>query len=429
MFETAIKPSATEFRNRSQFAIMGENLVAMARAWLSGEGNWRPPEEGCAELCKLARKHGVDGLAGALVSTGTPFPEDIGNRAFASYCTNTVRYQQASLVCRQVRDAAQANAIPLSFVKGPALASAYGDDGVRGFGDIDVLVRNGDDALRLAALCGFAIPPGAQEIPSSIGRRLRNVGRIEVTADAFTIELTSGNLPAHEALHSLYRHWPERYLLPAKDSEPFPIPDVEAHLLFLLQHLALHWGSRLIWLIDFAVLMRRRDFDSDWLEYAAEKIEMRRLLRAVTGFCRHHLDESIAELGRGPVGWKDGLFLNLISPEGLVTGSFHKYNKDPIPRMPDFFLSLFQHVFATDLLYPSGSIRDAGPRWIGQWFQYFMWPGGRGMALVARWTTPLFCVWMTVWIWVLIKQSPLALLRFGRRELSDPCDRQGGDAL
>jgi len=418
MPDTEIQPSRANPQNRRQSRATGENLVAMARAWLAGDRDWRPPEDGCAELWRQARKHGTDGIAGALVSAGAQFPDDFRSRAFASYCSNTMHFLQALAVCRKIREAAQLEGIPFSFVKGPALASAYGDDGIRGFGDLDVLVRNGDDARRLAASCGFVIPPGWREVPSSAARRLHGIGRLETDAGPFTVELAFGSLAANEPLHSLCCHWADRYLLPPGGADPFPVPSAEAHLLFLLQHLGLHWCSRLIWLVDFAVIMRRNNFDSDWLEQAAARLEMRRLLRAVTVFCHRHLDEAVGELGRGPTGWKDGLFLSLISPPGLVKGTFHKYNHDSAPRVPDFFLGVFEHVFATDALLPSFSARRTAPRWTGAWLQHVVKPGGRMMVLVGLWVTPLLFLAMTALVCALLKQSPAALLRMGRRELS-----------
>ncbi len=297
-------------------------LRALMRAWYHRDSEWSPDVRDREVFWGLVRRHGLDGMAGALAAQGTRFPAPLHERAVHAYCSNVLRYRQAEALCRTLSRLAGEGR--LSVVKGPALAAAYGDDGTRGFGDIDVLVPDAASAFGLAGACGLRIKHGYIETPAVFWKRARNIGRVEASGPRMTVEFTHGVDAANQPLHTLLAQWPERFLLRADAQQPFPVPDDSAHLLFLLQHLALHWCNRLIWLADFAALMRRRRFDGAWLEEAAGRLELRRLLRAVTSFCNTTLDPDLPVLCRDKPGWKDGLFLAMLSDEALTRSALFK---------------------------------------------------------------------------------------------------------
>jgi hypothetical protein len=410
--------------NPQSCASLGDELLGLSRAWLRGDRAWLPAIIESQHLWSLARRHGVDGLAGGLVAAGAVVPAPLDRLAFESYCNNALRFQQVIQLSHKIRDAAQSARIPLSFVKGPALASAYRDEGVRGFGDLDILVPDGNAARALAKMCGLEILHGDADAPPLFWKRAKGIGRVEAGSGRFGVEFTFASTPANQPLHELYRRWPERYLLPADSSESIPVPAPEAHLLFLLQHLAQHWCDRLIWRVDFVVLMRSEIFDADWLEHAANRLQMRKFLRGVTAFCRRHLDEAVPELGCGRIGWKDGLYLSLLSPQTLTSTALSKYGHQRGGAVKDALLGAFQHVFATDMEKPVCDRRHAASRWMGEWLQHVLFPGGSLTTKLGPLVTPIMFLAMTIIVCTVFRRSPRGFTRKARRWLSDGASLQ-----
>ena len=398
----------------------GEQLFSLVRAWLRGDSEWRPSGERHARLWALARRHGLDGMAGALAARGADVPDIFREQGLEVYCTNALRFRRAQALCVEIRAAARQAGLPLSFVKGPALAPAYGDDGVRGFGDIDVLVPDGAAGRKLEDLCGLEVVAGAEDVPRFFWRRARSIGRVLAVGTHFEVEFTEGTEPGNEPLHMLFQEWRDDFLLPPESGDPFPVPAPHAHLLFLLQHVALHWLNRLIWLVDLGVAMRAGPFDADRLEHAAARLEMRKLLRAATGFCRRHFDETLPELGRGRTGWKDGLFLSMIAPETFARTILFKYKNTFISRITDGILVALQHVLITDLERPSMSNRHRAPAWTVAKLQYLLAPGGPRLEWILAFAAPLLYVWMVTLVCLVFRRTPRGFAREARRLLADP---------
>lgn len=396
---------------------IGHDLLALLRTWHQGGTAWEPATPDAAALWRQVRRHGLDGMAGALAARGGTVPEALVEPANAAYCTIALRARQAELLGQRLGGVAQAEGRRLSCVKGLALVAAYGDDGVRGFGDIDVLIEQSDTARLLADRCGLTVPPEAGGVPAPFWRRMRSVGRIEARGGAFAVEFTTGHEPASDALHDICRDWPDQYFLSVGSEGRLPVPAPAAHLLFLLQHLGLHWFNRLIWLADVAVLMRNGAFDAAWLEHAAARLEMRKMLRAVTVFCRRYLDESLCELGVGPTGWKDGLYLAMLAPDAWSRTALFKYAHTPGSGARDILLGALQTSFASDHERPVVSRDHCAPRWVTDWLQYVIWPGGTWVARLTRPVVPALYGGMVAMVCLVFRRLPGRLAREARREL------------
>ena len=391
------------------------HLRSLTRAWYHRDSHWMPDVQDWDGFWGLIRRHGLDGMAGCLAAHGACFPEPLRERATAAYFSNVLRYRQAETLCSKI--SRSAGEVPLSVVKGPALAAAYGDDGIRGFGDIDVLVPDAGSAFGLASACGLTVKHGTIETPAVFWKRAREIGRIEASDARLTVEFTHGADAANQPLHTFVTQWPERFLLRADASQAFPVPEDHAHILFLLQHIAMHWCNRMVWVVDFAVLMRQRRFDRDWLEEAAGQMEMRRLLHAITRFCNREIDPGLPVLCQDKPGWKDGLFLTMLSDGAWERGAFFKYAGGKWAEwVADPVLGALAHIVATDLSAPSGNRTRCASRWTRDWLQYVIHPGGNIFCHLIVPIIPFLFLVMLLLLGIAFRRGPRGFLRLAAAE-------------
>lgn len=396
-----------------------EHLRTLIRAWYHHDSDWSPPVQDWDGFWTMARRHGLDGMAGALAVHGAQIPTPLQERAIHAYASNVLRYKRAEALCQTISRAAGDRR--LSVVKGPALAAAYGDEGVRGFGDIDIIIPDAVSGFDLAHTCGLKIQHGLIETPTVFWKRVRNIGRIEASdAQQMTVEFTHGADKGNEPLHTLFTEWPGHFLLKADAQQPFPVPEDHAHIIFLLQHLAVHWCNRLVWLADFAVVMRRKRFDGAWLEEVAGRLEMRRFLHAVTLFCNTAIDADLPVLCHGKRGWKDGLFLAMLSDEAWARPAFSKYEggrwsdwvKDPV-------LGALHLIYSSDLSHPSFSRKWQASKWTQDWLQYVIHPKGHAFYYLIIPIFPFLFLVMLLLVCVAFRRGPLGFLRLASQQAAE----------
>ncbi len=237
---------------------------------LARDQNWN-------HLFAAAEKHGVTNLLAARLS-GVAQTFAGARTAFLSAALTQLKDRQRNLLFSAMAmtaellrlldrfSAAGIDAVP---VKGPVLAlRAYGDPGMRHYGDLDLLVRHSEvaRATELLVACGYN-----PEVS------LENIARKRIPGEyAFTHRQSSLRVELHT--ERTLRYYPRRVsfdelFLRRKpillDGRPVAALSPEDDLLMLCVHGAKDLWERLIWVADIAGLLHREPA-MDWSFLFAE---------------------------------------------------------------------------------------------------------------------------------------------------------------
>ncbi len=158
--------------------------------------------------------------------------------------------------------------IPALVVKGPVLAmQAYGDPTMRGYGDLDLLVRQRDirRATESMQAAGYeaAVPLSAIDagkIPGQYFFSKTDTKLVVELHNDFTMRYFPRRLPIDEFF--------ARQVCVRLDDHEAPAPAVEDELVLICIHGAKHLWERLIWIADVAALVTRQT-GMDWGRAAA----------------------------------------------------------------------------------------------------------------------------------------------------------------
>ncbi|HEX4779249.1 MAG TPA: nucleotidyltransferase family protein [Usitatibacter sp.] len=235
----------------------------------------------------LAERHGLRPLAHrALEGAGVAPPHGVARALWIAHAGRAQRNRAAAAELERLVRALDAAGIACIPYKGPTLAlAAYGDVGLREFGDLDVLVRPGEIMAAKAVLASLGYEP-----------------EFKISAEA-----EHSLLHAREHYHLVMRgpggaivelHW---------HSDPdFPVerdddawwsgrrafsPD-ELMLVLLIHGSKHHWMS-LHWLADVAALARRERIDWAWVANRARELHCRRRVAVGVALARSLLGAPI----------------------------------------------------------------------------------------------------------------------------------------
>ena len=165
-------------------------------------------------------------------------------------------------------------------VKGPVLSQvAYGDPGVRSFGDLDVLVPHRDirTAIERMVAMGFTADIAVEvlhsgRIPGEYVFRRAETGRL--------VELHT---------EKTFRHYPEPMPIEAMmerrrrvllDGRPVPALSLEDELVFDCIHAGKDFWERLMWISDIAALLAKYpNIDWEKTQAVAREVRVERMLR------------------------------------------------------------------------------------------------------------------------------------------------------
>jgi hypothetical protein len=158
-------------------------------------------------------------------------------------------------------------------VKGPVLAvQAYGDPAMRSYGDLDLLVRQGDirraTELMIAAGYGAQIPISAIDAGKIPGQYLFSRQDSQLLVELhndFTLRYFPRRLPIEKFF--------DRQIRVPLDGREAPALSVEDELVLICIHGAKHLWERLIWIADVAALVTRQT-NLDWERTAASAKEV-----------------------------------------------------------------------------------------------------------------------------------------------------------
>lgn len=165
-------------------------------------------------------------------------------------------------------------------VKGPVLSQvAYGDPGVRSFGDLDLLLAHRDIRTAIERMLAVGFTP---DIPAEVLRSGRIPGEY-----VFRRAGTGCLVELHT--EQTFRHYPEPMRIEAMmerrrqvlvDGRPVPALSLEDELVFDCIHGGKDFWERLMWVSDVAALLAKyREIDWEKTRAAAREIRGERMLR------------------------------------------------------------------------------------------------------------------------------------------------------
>ena len=272
----------------------GRLLVACAAentALTTGQGvDW-------AEFLELASRHGLQALAHrVLEGSGVP-PE----AARSLWMASVERRRCNAVLSRElarVATALEGHGISCIPFKGPTLSVlAYGDSGVREFGDLDVLVRPRDVPAARRVLEGlgyrpeYAIAPHAERALLDARKHYDIVLRGEA---GNVVELhwrTDADFPVEQPDDAW---WAGRPRVAFEGATLHAFTPTELMLVLLLHGSKHHWTS-LQWLADVAALTRREAIDWHWIVMRAGALHCRRRLALGAILLRDLLGAAVPE--------------------------------------------------------------------------------------------------------------------------------------
>jgi hypothetical protein len=326
-----------------------EAILDLLGAWYEQRRFSLPASCEPALLWGHIERQGLGGVLGSLVCQGLAEIPEQAEPAKAHYFSNLLHHQRALRLCHRVRDHADRAGFSLVVVKGPVLAeTAYHDGGLRPYSDVDVLVQTRDHAAELLQRLGIAGPVhvGGRGVVD----RLWDPARIHVELDQIELEIVVVDSDAGDPMLDLVTGARELFFGNDDVVAGLPAPRPTAHLAFLMQHLARHFCSRLIWFLDIAAFVRahRRQIDIDWIARRAAALEMRNTFSAITRFCRAHIDDGFPLLERGASGYNEPVQAAMVMPRHILRGDFQVFDRGRRRRAVRYLLSGLKYYVVAD---------------------------------------------------------------------------------
>jgi len=254
-----------------------------------------------SRLIVLAEEHGVIGHLAACLSA---LKEDTLQPQARQLLIDRQRAQNfttlrltAELLCLLERFASEG--IAALVVKGPVLAvQAYGDPARRGYGDLDLLVRQRDirraTELMIAAGYQAAVPLSAIDAGKIPGQYLFSNPDSKLLVELHN-DLTLRYFPRPLPIEEFFA----RQVRVRLDAHEAPALSVEDELVLICIHGAKHFWERLIWIADVAALVSRQS-GIDWERAAksAKAVGAERMLhtglRLATDLLKVQLPEKVS---------------------------------------------------------------------------------------------------------------------------------------
>jgi len=217
------------------------------------------------EVLRLAEHHGVlPLLARNLSAHAAVLPPEIARSLRTAFAANVQRNLWFAGELARIADRFQEQCLRAVPYKGPVLAeSAYGDVGLRNFGDLDFLISAADFERAKRTLGELGFRPSADQRPAVERFWLRKgyERSFDSVAGKYLVELQWGVLPYFYAVDLSVDELLARSSRTSLGGHEVPSLGPEDLLLVLCLHAAKHLWMRLIWVCDIAETMRTQAVD------------------------------------------------------------------------------------------------------------------------------------------------------------------------
>lgn len=232
-------------------------------------------------LLLLAEEHGVLGQVASCLSnnTGLMVPPEIKQTLLERRRAQNFLTLRLTAELFRLLEIFNKERISALVIKGPVLAArAYADPSVRTYGDLDLLVRQGDirrsTELMIASGYQAAVPLSAINVGKIPGQYLFSKPDSKLLVELHN-DLTLRYFPRPIPLEDFFaRQTPVRL-----DTHEVPAPCVEGELVLICVHGAKHFWERLSWIADVAGLVSQQT-SMDWERAAstAKSVQSEHLL-------------------------------------------------------------------------------------------------------------------------------------------------------
>ncbi len=313
-------------------------------------------------LWEYIDRHGLGGILGSAVLDGIcRIPEEFGHLSSHRYFSTQMHFEQARKTCNAVEKAARELNIPVRILKGPALVrQGYVDTGSRSFSDIDVFTDSLDNVHRLCEKLQGTIHKSSAD--QNVVERMGESECISFLFNNWELEFRYPLDPPGEPMFELLSYHRDVLLQVPVNENDILEPDVSLHLVFLIQHMAVHHlFSRFFWFLDLAVLTR----NNPGIDYEAAGSELHRLgltnAASVAGqFCRRVIDPDFPVFARRKPSWNYSMITRLAAPDNIAAGRFGIYHRNFLQRAYAYTVGMVSFYIIAD---PDGRLFGYGTYW------------------------------------------------------------------
>lgn len=270
----------------------------------------------------------LSGLMGALSWNDLIGHSELSQLSLTRYFSNKLHHAHALQILARVQRAAQRFNLRIRVLKGPALVQqGYLDDGVRAFSDIDLLAGSHRDVSVLAKSLSYDIDKPWDRLGWI--SKLAESECVKLHVDGWELEFRYPLEAPAEPMFQMLARWQDDLVCIPGDIRQMLDPQPGIHLVFLIQHMAVHHlFSRFFWFMDLAVLYRQsRDrIDLEQVQRALYTIGLANAAAVCSDFCRKFIDENFPRFEPRRPAWNMACMRQLAQPRDIITGRYGIYH-------------------------------------------------------------------------------------------------------
>ena len=339
-----------------------QGLLDLMYAWYHNERFTFSSQCDWPNLWEYIDRNGLGGVLGSAVLDGIcQIPEEFSQRSIHRYFSNQIHFEQTRKCCHAVGEAAQELNIPIRILKGPAIVhQGYVDTGVRSFSDIDVFTDSLENVHRLC-----------EKLQGSLHKSFAKQNVLERMGESETISFLFNNWelefrypldPPGEPMFELLCRQKNTLLKVPRLADDILEPDAAIHLVFLIQHMAVHHlFSRFFWFLDLAVLVRNNArIDHKMVENELQHLGLNNAALVASQFCRKYINPNFPVFTKLIPSWNYSIMTQLADPIHIASGRFGIYHQNFLRRVYAYLIGATSFYIIAD---PGGKEFGFGTIW------------------------------------------------------------------
>ena len=341
-----------------------EIFMNVLRSWFEQSQLDVPGNCNIPLIWDYAERHGISGIIGSLAVAGKINDFQLKSLGQERYFSNMLYYEQCLDICRRLQDCARLLKIPMSFIKGPALIpEVYKDPGARAYSDIDIIVGSRENAFKLIdAMKGKY---SRRELEQTVRNRFKHPGRIHAQVNNWELEFCYPVKWACDPMFELFEKYEEGFMKTSFPERKLITPDPDIYMVILIQHMARHLCSRLIWFLDIAAFVRAHRETLNFVKIKEELRELQILNISfhITRFCKEYIDRDFPIIELEQKGWNEPFQKELISAR-LINGRFSLNQSKGLRKYFARALSFVRFYIIADPQWQRLHCRSSADRWL-----------------------------------------------------------------